>query len=214
MAEVTIYGFPQSTYVRTARLACEEKGVAYDNEPVEFGSKEHLAVQPFGKIPGFRHGETTLFETLAICAYVDETFDGPPLQPADALGRAHMMEWVSAHNDYGYKALIHGLVFPRIVAPSRGEEPDETLIAETLPAIDRFLEIANGALGDRTFFAGDAVSIADLFVVPCLFYVSMTPEGQERLPKLANVSRWLDQMKSRPSFAATLPPMPEQQAAE
>ncbi|MEE8248170.1 MAG: glutathione S-transferase N-terminal domain-containing protein, partial [Alphaproteobacteria bacterium] len=42
MTEVVIYGFPQSTYVRTARLVCEEKGVAYDLAPVEFGSPEHL----------------------------------------------------------------------------------------------------------------------------------------------------------------------------
>lgn len=214
MAEVTIYGFPQSTFVRTARLACEEKGVAYDIEPVEFGSEDHLAVQPFGKIPGFRHGGTTLWETLAICAYVDETFDGPALQPSDSLGRAYMFEWISAQNDYGYKALIHGLVFPRIVAPSRGEEPDEDLIAENLPAIERFLKVADGALGERTFFAGNAVSIADLFVLPCLFYTSITPEGQERLPRHENLGRWLATMQARPSFAATQPPMPERAAAE
>ena len=29
MTEIVLYGFPQSTYVRTARLACEEKGVAH-----------------------------------------------------------------------------------------------------------------------------------------------------------------------------------------
>ena len=214
MAEVKIYGFPQSTFVRTARMACEEKGVAYDLEPVEFGSDELLAVQPFGKIPGFRHGDTTLWETLAICTYIDESFDGPSLQPTGTIDRARMLEWVSSLNDYGYTAMIRQLVFPRIVHPSRGQDPDEELIKEGLPNVERFLKVADGALADRKFFAGDAVSLADLFVVPCMFYTSLTPEGQERLPRFENVSRWLDGMQSRPSFAATMPPPPEQRAAE
>ena len=29
MSDVILYGPPQSTYVRTARMACEEKGVPY-----------------------------------------------------------------------------------------------------------------------------------------------------------------------------------------
>ena len=34
MAQVTIYGFPLSTYVRTVRMICDEKGVSYDLEPL------------------------------------------------------------------------------------------------------------------------------------------------------------------------------------
>ena len=35
MADVKIYGAPQSTYVRTARMICEEKGIDYDLEVVD-----------------------------------------------------------------------------------------------------------------------------------------------------------------------------------
>ena len=41
MTEIVLYGFPQSTYVRTARLACEEKGVAHVLESIEFGGAAH-----------------------------------------------------------------------------------------------------------------------------------------------------------------------------
>lgn len=66
MTDVVIYGFAQSSYVRTTRLVCEEKGVAYELAPVEFGSPAHLELHPFGKIPAFRHGDLVLHETSAI----------------------------------------------------------------------------------------------------------------------------------------------------
>ena len=57
MANLEIIGFPQSTYVRVARMACEEKGVAYDLRPAPPHSPEVLAIHPFGKIPAMRHGD-------------------------------------------------------------------------------------------------------------------------------------------------------------
>jgi len=214
MAEVKIFGFPQSTYVRTARMICEEKGVAYDLDPIEFGSEAHLAVHPFGKMPGFRHGELTLYETAAIGAYVDECFDGPALRPRDAAERAHMVQWISATNDYGYQALIRGLVIPRFVLPSRGETLDEAAIKENIPAVERFLGVADTALQANDYLAGDSLSIADLMLVPCVFYVSMTPEGKALMPKYEGVTAWLERVMARPSFGATMPPAPEQEAAE
>ncbi len=89
MTDVKLYGFPQSTYVRTARLACEEKGVAYEIVPTEIGSPENLAVHPFARVPAMSHGDFKCFETAAICRYVDEAFDGPALQPADARAKPH-----------------------------------------------------------------------------------------------------------------------------
>ena len=94
MSHVTLYGVPVSTYVRSARMALEEKGVAYDLEPLAPHSPEIDALNPFGKVPAFRHGELILFETIAIGCYVDETFDGPPSRPKDGPARARMLQWM------------------------------------------------------------------------------------------------------------------------
>jgi glutathione S-transferase len=124
MTDIIIYGIVQSSYVRTVRLACEEKGVSYEVQPIEFGSPEHLALHPFGKVPSARHGDVTMYETSAIVRYIDAAFDGPALQPADLLARTRMEQWISATIDYFYQDMIRELVFPRLVAPSRGAEPD------------------------------------------------------------------------------------------
>ena len=83
MATLIIHGIPLSTYVRTCRMACMEKGVPYELDPVMPQSPEQLAMQPWGSVPAMTHGDVRMYESLAICNYIDSAFDGPPLQPAD-----------------------------------------------------------------------------------------------------------------------------------
>ena len=71
MTTVTIFGFPQSTFVRTVRMTCEEKGVPYSLESVEWGAASHRTRHPFLRIPAFQHGNFALYESLAIARYVD-----------------------------------------------------------------------------------------------------------------------------------------------
>lgn len=214
MTDVTLYGFPQSTYVRTARMALEEKGVSYDLLPIDMGSEDHLKLHPHGKMPAFRHGDFNLYETSAIARYVDETFDGPQLQPIDVRQRGVMNQWISAIIDYYYADMIRGLVLERLVAPTRGREPDEQRIAEAMPRIEHQIAVVEQSLAGRDFLAGEAVSIADLFLAPVFFYVGISPEGEGLFDGKANIAGWKQRISSRSSFQTTMPPAPDQQAAE
>ncbi len=205
MADLVLHGFPPSTYMRTARLACEEKGVPYTIAGFEFGSAEHRAVHPFLKMPAMTHGDVRLFETLAIAVYVDEAFDGPRIQPADAAGRASMFQWVSVLLDYVYPTVVGGLVLPRLVYPQRGQAVDEDALRDNLPNIETQLALIDDNLGASGFMAGGALSIADFFYVPVLAYTGITPEGGELLKKFGNIERWQDAMAARESFGATQP---------
>ena len=51
MADIKLYGFNMSTFVRTVRIGLHEKGLDYHSMPLEMGSDEHLKLNPFGKIP-------------------------------------------------------------------------------------------------------------------------------------------------------------------
>ena len=208
MSEVTLFGFPQSTYVRTASLACHEKGVACDLEPVEMGSDAHRALHPFAKIPVMRHGDFLLYETGAIVRYVDRAFDGPPLQPDHPRDIARMNQWVSAVGDYYYQVMIRELVFPRLVIPSRGGASDEAMIEAALPKVKYQLGILEETLADSPFLAGDRVSLADFFLLPILFWMALTPEGGDALGGFAAVNRWNETVSARPSALATVPSMP------
>ena len=94
-SKVILYGALYSVYVRIARLALEEKGVAYQLSEVDIFAEGgpppgHLARQPFGRIPAFEHDGFELYETGAIARYVDEAFEGPALQPTEPRARAHL----------------------------------------------------------------------------------------------------------------------------
>ncbi len=88
MSELILYGDPRSTYVRTARIAAEEKGVGYDVVAPSEAGIDYSEIHPFGKMPGMAHGDLTLFETAGIVSYIDGAFDGPALIPTGAVDRA------------------------------------------------------------------------------------------------------------------------------
>jgi glutathione S-transferase len=211
MTDLTIYGFDASTYVRSVRMMCEEKGVAYGIVPLELGSTEHLRLHPFGKIPAVKHGDFVLYETAAIGRYVDAVFAGQSLQPADAKERAVMDRWLSAIPDYLYQVMIRELVWQRLVVPSRGGSADEAMIAGAVPKMAAQLDILEAGLADKGYLAGADVSLADLVLLPILTYVKMTPEGGPEVAKRPKLSAWYARMAERPSYAATLPS--RQQAA-
>ena len=68
MADVTVYGFPISTFVNIVRAVLTEKGVPFDFHDMEreMGGSSHLALHPFNRVPILRHGDFTLYETAAI----------------------------------------------------------------------------------------------------------------------------------------------------
>ena len=110
MAAPIVYGPAYSTYTRSVRLALEEKGVDYKLEQVDImqgaAKRRPHGRQPFAKVPAFEHDGFALYETAAIERYVDESFPGPKLQPADAKQRARMTQIISVIDSYGYTPLI------------------------------------------------------------------------------------------------------------
>jgi glutathione S-transferase len=62
----------------------EELGQPYRAEIMEFArmrSSEYLAINPMGKVPALRHGDTVVTEAAAICAYLADVFPEAGLAP-------------------------------------------------------------------------------------------------------------------------------------
>lgn len=210
MEKVILHGFPQSTFLWTARLACAEKGVPHDVRPIAMGSAEHLALHPFGKMPILEHGDFRLFETLAICRYIDETFDGPPLLPADPRARAIALQWFGAIADYGYDAMIRGVVLGFVFPKGADGTPDRAAIKAAAERSARCLAIFDAALVDGPWFAGgQAPSLADMLFAPIIYYLGRVPDGPGLLASCANVRRAQAAIAARPGFAETVPPPPK-----
>jgi len=83
--ELVFYTNPQSRG-RIVRWMLEEVGQPYRTELLDYvttmKAPAYLAVNPMGKVPALRHGETVITEAAAICAYLADAFPDAGLSPA------------------------------------------------------------------------------------------------------------------------------------
>src|SRR5271170_960628 len=157
--ELVLYTNPMSRG-RIARWMLEEVGQPYRAEILEFASMnapEYLAINPMGKVPALRHGDTIVTEAAAICAYLADVFPQAGLAPP--LGsrlRGPYYRWlffaagpVEAANTN--KAL--NVVVPAERTPMVGYGSQERTLATLEDQLKR-----------SEYIAGDRFSAADVYV--------------------------------------------------
>lgn len=84
MTDLTFYTNPMSRG-RIARWMLEEVGEPYETVLLDYGTTmkgaDYLAINPMGKVPAIRHGDTVVTEVAAICAYLADAFPDKGLAP-------------------------------------------------------------------------------------------------------------------------------------
>jgi glutathione S-transferase len=206
MSAFTLYGFNGSTYVRTVKMLLAEKGFAdFTQVPLnvltgEPKSAEHLKRHPFGKVPVIEHDGMTILETSAIARYLNDVLPGPSLVPATPKDRARMDMVIGLIDSYGYGALLGGVaayhLFPDFVGGK-----NEASRQSGLEAGAKVIGLAMQTKGESDFIAG-GLSLADLYLAPIAFYVSLTPD-KDKLFAAPGFADWWAKIQALPSFQAT-----------
>jgi len=205
-----IYVAEISTYGRIVATVAEEAGIAHETIPTDSKAPEHRARHPFMKTPAVEIDGVAMYESAAICPYIDDVYNGGALQPGDALARARMRQWMAINDSYVFPLTEERLTLPRLVVPMMGREPREDLIREALPAIRYYLQVVEDRLAAVPFLAGAAFSLADIFMYCTLVGVSLTDEGRAMLGETPSTARWMDVVATRPSLQATRWPIEAQ----
>ena len=82
--ELTFYTHPMSRG-RIVRWMLEELGQPYRTALLDYGTTmkapAYLSINPMGKVPAIRHGDTVVTEAAAICAYLADAFPEARLAP-------------------------------------------------------------------------------------------------------------------------------------
>ena len=82
--ELVFYTHPQSRG-RIVRWMLEEIGKPYRTELLDYDTTmkapAYLAINPMGKVPALRHGDSVVTEAAAICAYLADAFPEARLAP-------------------------------------------------------------------------------------------------------------------------------------
>jgi glutathione S-transferase len=208
MSDITLWGFDGSTYVRTVKMLLAEKGVAgFTQNPVnvltgEPKSPEHLARHPFGKVPVLDHDGMRILETSAIARYINDVLPGKSLIPATPKDRARMDMIMGIIDSYGYGALVGGVAAYHLFPDFVGGKND-AMHAAGLEDGRKVIELAMRTRGSSPYIAGD-LSLADLYLAPIAFYISLTPDS-EALFGVDGFADWWTSIQALPSFQQTQP---------
>jgi glutathione S-transferase len=208
MADMTLWGFDGSTYVRTIKMVLAEKHFAdFKQVPLNVlagdpKQPEHLERHPFGKVPVLDHDGMRILETAAIARYLNDVLPGPSLVPATPKDRARMDMIIGLTDSYGYGALVGGVaafhLFPDFVG---GKNEDSR--ASGMVTGRKVLDFAMRTKGASAFIAGE-LSLADLFLAPIVFYLSLTPD-KDAVFDVDGFADWWGKVQDLPSFQATQP---------
>ena len=158
MTELTLYTNPMSRG-RIARWMVEESGLPYSTEILRFGppmkSGEYRAVNPMGKVPAIRHGDTIVTECAAICAYLADTFPEKELAPRPK-ERGSYYRWMffaAGPLESVVTIRMLGFVTPADKARSVG-----------YGSFGDVMDTLEKAVTDNPYIAGDRFTAADVYV--------------------------------------------------
>jgi glutathione S-transferase len=193
-----IFGHPVSTCTRKVLMTLIETNTPYELQVIDFASGEHkgaahLARQPFGQVPALDDDGFALYESRAMCRYINEKARGA-LVPSDLRERARMEQWISVETS---NFTPHAMKFIYLHVFHRPQTP-EILDAAT-KGLDAALTIMERQLEATPFIAGASFSLADVSFMPYLEYVMGTP-AKDVVAKYPHVVAWWNKISERPTW--------------
>src|SRR3954471_15087325 len=193
-----IFGHPMSTCTRKVLMTLAETNTPYELQVIDFTTGEHkkpphLAHQPFGQLPAMQDGDFELYESRAMCRYINEKVGGA-LVPHDMKDRAKVEQWVSIETSNFTPAamkFIYQYVFQR---PQTAET-----IATATDQLNAALTVMDKALATQPYLVGESLTLADVCFMPYFEYAMKTP-AKDIVGKYANVSKWWDLVSAKPTW--------------
>ncbi|MEA5594515.1 glutathione S-transferase family protein [Rivularia sp. UHCC 0363] len=201
MPNLTLYGTPQSTYVRTVRLLLAEANIDYDLKDIgifngENNTDEYLAKHPFGKVPTMEIDGKQIYETAAITYYINEKMAGSKYSPSDILTQARMLQIMAIIDNYLYAPAVGTIVIQNLIVPSQGGQTDKEAVKEAVAPTQKALKAIEDLFIGSPFLVDSLISIADFYLIPIFVYLAQTPEFDAVTAQTPKLKAWWEQTKN------------------
>jgi len=200
-----LHEFAGAPNPKKVRVYLAEKGIDVPSQSVNIMAGENrqpdfLKKNPMGGLPVLELDDGTyLPESLAIMEYFEELHPNPPMIGTTAVERARVRA-LERICELGVLSRI-GTIFQNThpLFASRIKQVPET--AESARgSLGSVLAVLDAKIGKSPFVAGDKPTIADCTLLAALQFAEFA--GIEIDPKFANIHRWYESFKKRPSAAA------------
>lgn len=181
MANITLYGTPISTYVRTVRLLLAAANVDYALKEIgifngDNKTEDYLSKHPFGKIPTLEIDEEQIYETDAITYYVSEKLASSKFKPSDVLLQTRMYQIMSIVNSYLYAPAVGTLTIENLVVPQQGGTPNKEKIESAIAPTKKALKAIEDLFIGMPYLLGSNITLADFYLIPIFVYLAKTPQ--------------------------------------
>jgi glutathione S-transferase len=214
---ITVHHLENSRSQRILWLL-EELGVPYEVKRYARDRKTMLAppelrqVHPLGKSPVVTDGEVTVAESGAIVEYLLDQHDrdGRLRPPPGTPERRRFTYWLHFAEGSAMPPLLLKLVFDKVrsakmpffVKPVARGIADQVTKSFIAPNIERQLRFMEDELARRDWFAGDAISAADIQMsFPLEAAAARGGLTAAAYPRLA---AWLERIHARPAYRRAL----------
>jgi glutathione S-transferase len=193
--KLELVSHPLCPFVHRAAIMLAEKGIPSERRYVDLKAKPDwfLAISPRGKVPLLVADGTVLFESAAICEFLDETHP-PSVVPRDPFRRAIERAWVEVASE------LFATQYKAFWTPSADEQQAASLaMAQTLARYEDALR--SGVLSESTF------GLAAIAVAPALHRLVLLGD-RLKVPLIGDaprVAEWARAVAARPSVQSTVP---------
>ncbi len=197
---IKLLGRQTSGNVQKVLFLLEELKIRYIREDYgrQFGNTTtdaYKALNPNSKVPTLLDGEVVIWESNSILRYL-AAGQAPELHGKNPAERSHVERWM----DW----LLGALNTPYVaVFKDAKKEPAERATDFAAQSADLIaqMNILEGHVAGRTFFALDRFTLADVALAPIVKRCMEFPIDRPDFPGLA---RWQAKMESRPAFAIAI----------
>ena len=192
MAKLTLYHIAPSRS-SIVHWMLEEVGEPYDIHLLsmkrgENRAPDYLAINPMGKVPALKHGDTVITEAAAICAYLADEFPQAKLNvPVGDPRRGVYLKWLF----FGPSCIepaITDRAFPRKEEPQRG-----TL---GYGDFDTVVDVVANAVAHGPYLMGKQFTAADVVVGATLRWGMMF----KLLPERPEFTAYMARLAERPAL--------------
>jgi glutathione S-transferase len=163
---------------------------------------DYIALNPNMKAPTLVDGETVLWESSAIMAWLCIRQRSDMWPADDPAGQVEVLRWLS-WNDCHWAPAVGPFYFEHVVKATFGlGAPDRAALPARVPDLMKYAKVLDGHLEGRSHVACGRLTIADfqLASMAADWRTSEMPLGE-----FANIVRWLDGLMRLPAWADPWP---------
>lgn len=195
---ITLWGRSSSANVQKVAWLSEELGLEVDRKDVggPFGgldTPEYIAMNPCQLIPTIQDGETTVWESEAVLRYFGAKY-GTQFFSQDIEKRASVDKWMCWNQSTWFPAVHQAFI---TIMKVQVEKRSSAGLGQQLEAVYAKAAFMNDQLKDRSFVAGNNLSLAD-FSFAVWLYRYFTLEIDR--PVLEHLEKYYDSLCARKAY--------------